>query len=482
LKPLEEKVGCFIRTHRLLIGAKRILLAISGGADSIALLHVMQALASQGVITAELLCAHVNHQLRGAASDGDEAFVAREAAKLGLPVMTTAVDVKAYSKSHKLSIETAGRQVRLTWLGAMAREHRCAWIATGHQKDDNAETVLHRLHRGTGFRGLGGIRPSRSLGTDARLARPLLGCRRSEIVAYLQSKSLPWREDRTNTDCAYTRNYMRHRLLPALQSKSIDPLVETLAALATSASRLAQQVGEHAALAASRHVKFVDGEVVIDAKAMAALPEMVAVELIRLQLQALGSGERNLTQHHYRNILDLAQPRTVRRRLALPGGFLASREYEKLILRSQVLPGLSAVPIASATLDIPGAIDYAGYRIEARILDHDEIENTRIKGNRNPFVEYLDMDRLEQPLMVRPRRRGDRFHPLGLAGEKKVGKFLTAARVPERQRGNVLVLEDRTQIVWVCPIRISDPVKVTEQTRHILALCITDSAARQQPH
>ncbi len=474
LRRLEEKVAQFIETHGLFAGAEGLLLAVSGGADSIALLHVMQTLASQGIIAADLLCTHVNHQLRGAASDGDAAFVTAEAAKLDLPIVTTTADVKAYAKSHKLSIETAGRQVRLAWLGETARTHRCAWIATGHQKDDNAETVLHRLHRGTGFRGLAGIWPSRSLDADAHLARPLLCCRRSEIVAYLQARNLPWREDWTNTDCAYTRNYLRHRLLPALESESADSLVEPLASLATSATRLARQVGEQAALATSRHVEFVDGEVVIDAGAMAALPEMVAVELIRFQLTALGCGERNLTQHHYRDILDMARPRPDRTKLTLPGGVIACREYEKLILRSQVSPNHTAMPVASAMLNIPGVIDYTGCQIEARILDHHEIEKIRIKGNQNAFVEYLDLDRLELPLAVRPRRAGDRFHPLGLAGEKRVGKFLTAARVPEKQRRRVLVFEDKAQIVWICPIRISERAKVTHQTRRILALRVSD--------
>lgn len=460
----------FVRTHRLFTGAPRILLAISGGADSITLLHAMQTLVSEGIITVDLLCTHVNHQLRGAASEADEAFVIDRAKTLGLPVVTTTIAVKTYAKSHKLSIETAGRQIRLAWLGATAREHDCAWIATGHQKDDNAETILHRLHRGTGFRGLAGIWPSRGFEGNLRLARPLLDCRRSEIVAYLQDCDLPWREDRTNTDCTYTRNYVRHRLLPALQNESNESLVEALASLATSATELAQRISQQAELAASRHVEFVDGEVVIDAEIMAALPEIVAVELVRLQLGDLGCGERNLTQRHYRDILGLARPQTTGKSLALPGGFVAGRQYDKLILRSQARPDHANAPLTSTVLNIPGVIDYAGYRIEAQILDPAEIDNAKIKGDRNRFVEYLDLDRLRPPLAVRPRRAGDRFRPLGLAGQKKVGKFLTTAKVPPKQRQRVLVLEDADRIVWVCPVRISEDVKVTGQTRRILAM------------
>jgi len=473
LEPLEHRIAQFIEDHRLFAGARRLLLAVSGGVDSMALLHAMQRLVSRRILRADLLCAHVNHQLRGAASDADEAFVGREAAKLGMPVITTLVDVVAYSRSHRLSIETAGRQVRLTTLDEIARKHKCAWIATGHHMNDNAETLLQRLSRGTGFRGLAGIRPSRLLEPGITLGRPLLGCPRSEIVAYLTNRKLAWREDTTNADCVHTRNHVRHHLLPTLQSNSASSLVETLAALAASTTKLMERVEQRAALAGSQHVRAIDGGVTISVEAIAAMPEIVAVELIRRQLAALGCGEKNLTRRHYRTILDLARRQTT---ITLPAGFLASRESDEVCLRHGRSEIQAPPPGAAAELDLPGVTEYGGYQIDAQILDRTALDADSIKTNGDPFTAYLDIDRLTLPLVARPRLPGDRFHPLGMADEKKVGKFLTAGRVPERLRRRLLILEDAERIVWVCPVRISERVKITDHTRRVLVLRVADTA------
>jgi tRNA(Ile)-lysidine synthase len=481
VEPLEEKVACFIAVNRLFEGATHILLAVSGGADSIALLHAMQALVSREVMDADLVCVHVNHQLRGAASDGDQAFVVEQATELGLPVITKTIDVSAYAKEQKLSIETAGRQLRLACLGQVARDQDCTWIATDHQKNDNAETVLQRLRRGTGFRGLAGIWPSRQFAGTPRLARPLLDCERAEIVTYLQTQHLRWREDQTNADCAHTRNFIRHRLLPNLQSESSDSLVTALASLAAAAEKLHLRVREQAELAAARHTQSADERTVVDATVLASLPEMVAVELVRLQLAALGCGEQNLTQHHYRNILRLARDGTVAKALTLPGGFLACRERDRIVLQPRASESQAEIPTSGVAIRVPGTSDFAGYRIEARIFDGTESEKARIRDDKSPFLEYLDLDRVDRPLIVRARHQGDRFHPLGLAGKKKVGKFLTAAKVPAKLRREILVFEDRGKIVWLCPVRISERVKITEQTRRILALRVTDIRSPQRP-
>lgn len=475
MEPLEQKVARFVEANGLFKETQRVLLAISGGADSTALLHVMQALVSRGAVAGDLICAHVNHQLRGAASDEDEAFAVEQAQALGLPILTMKVDVGALAKAQRLSVETAGRQLRLRFLSETAEAHGCGWIATGHQKNDNAETVIYRLRRGTGFRGLAGIWPARQLADRSRLARPLLCCTRAELVAYLRARHLEWREDRTNADCAYTRNYVRLQLLPSLQRQSGDSLIEGLTNLAASARRLYQRVEERAGSAASRYTRCTDEGIAIDAAGMASLPDLVAVELTRGQLARLGCGERDLTRRHYRSVLALADPGTAHRAVTLPGGFVARREYEIVVLRRPVSSRRGETVTSRVPLTVPGTAEWAGYRIEAKILERPAIDMAQIRRDKDPYREYLDLDRVELPLVVRPRGRGDRFHPLGSAGEKKVGKFLTAAKVPEMTRTHVIVLADARRIVWVCPIRISEQTKLTERTSRILALSATYS-------
>jgi tRNA(Ile)-lysidine synthase len=472
----------FIRRHELFAGAGRILLAVSGGADSVALLHLLVSLRTEGWLDAELVCAHINHKLRGPAGDDDERFVMAQAEQAAVPVVTRAVDVRTYAEARKLSVETAGRQLRLAGLDEMAREQNCTWVATGHQKDDNAETVVHRLRRGTGFRGLVGIRPRRPMRDDLWLARPLLCATRDEIVRYLEERKLPWREDRTNADLTYTRNLIRHRLLPALQRECRCRLVEELSDLAASAGRLDERIRREAETAQQRLVRSAAAEVAIDAAGLASLPDMVAVELVRQALARLGCGERNLVQQHYRDILRLARPCRGGKSVSLPGGFAARREQQQVIIgtrgpaparRAGPAPPESPAAPAPVTLAIPGRVPYAGGEIEAKILDRRSIAPGEFKANANRLREYFDLDRLRPPVIVRSRQAGDRFQPLGLGGVKKVGKFLTTARVSPEQRTRILVFADREKIIWLCPIRIGEQAKVTPATRRVLCLTVT---------
>jgi len=465
----EQNVAGFIRLHELFAGAGRILLAISGGADSTALLHVLQSLRTDGLLPTELVCAHVNHQLRGPASDEDERFVVEQAARLGLPVVTRAVDVRAHAKAHRLSVETAGRRLRLESLREIAVASGCTWVATGHQKNDNAETILQRLRRGTGFRGLAGIRPGRQLGNGPWFASPLLDVTREEIVAYLNQRNLEWREDRTNIDPAYTRNYIRHELLPTLQRESQGSLVEELSALAASARELYDRVQRAADEAMSQLAQVHEGGIALAALRLSALPESVAVELVRQALVTVGCGEQNLTQDHYKGIVQLARGSARGAAMTLPGGFTARRERDEVVLARPKPQGLSP-PLPSVVLRIQGETRFAGYRIEASVLDAAEIKTVQIKGDKSPFCEYLDLDHVTRPVVIRPRRAGDRFRPLGMNGEKKLGKFLTAAKTPRELREHILIFADPEKILWVCPIRIAEPAKVTGETRHVLKI------------
>jgi tRNA(Ile)-lysidine synthase len=481
LNRLEQKVAEFIRRHGLLAEAARILLAVSGGADSIALLHLLHSLKAKGGIDAEIICAHINHQMRGPASDEDERFVVDQAGRLGLSVVTRAVDVRAYARTHGLSIETAGRQLRLANLAEIARDQRCTWVGTGHQKNDNAETVIQRLRRGTGLRGLAGIWPVRRF-DDLQLASPLLCTTRHEIVQYLQERDLRWREDHTNADIAYTRNYIRHRLVPFLQQEAQGCLVEELCELATSMKRLCDHVEREAEDAWSRFAGSADGDCLIRASGLASLPEPVAVELIREAVASLGCGQRDVTRAHYQSILQLAGASGGGKKVSLPNGLAVRREGEQVILSNArsakarrvelAPPNCPAEEPAPMALQVPGTTQFGRYEIEGRVLPRDEVEAVRMGRDTSRFREYLDFDHVQPPIVVRTRRPGDRFQPLGMTGEKKIGKFLTAAKVPRDLRERILILADRERILWVCPIRISEQAKITERTQRVLQLTI----------
>jgi tRNA(Ile)-lysidine synthase len=382
------------------------------------------------------------------------------------------VDVRRFARANKLSIETAARQLRIESLLDIAGHNNCGCIATGHQKNDNAETVLQRLTRGTGFRGLAGIWPKRVFQSNVMFIRPLLCVTRSEILSYLGKRNSSWRTDHTNVDCAYRRNYIRHRLLPVLQQDCAGCIVEQLAELAESAHRFDNMVRRRADEVWPDMADSTGDSVAL--KLEGCLPEHPAVkaELIRRSLAAIGSGEKSLTHRHYETICWLADQNGSGKRIELPGRFLVRREYGRLIFSSPEKNHLKR-RAKSLALEVPGRTRFGDYLIKANILEAEKEKFEVLKAKKSDFVERFDPDKLKLPIVVRFRQDGDRFWPLGLPGQKKVGKFLTDAKTPQEIRRKVLIVADREKIIWVCPIRISEQAKVTARTCKILQLQVS---------
>ena len=475
LSEFEKKVADFIKANELFGSADKVLLAVSGGADSTALLNAISSLSSKNILRPEVLCAHINHQLRAARADSDEDFVIAQAARLKLAINTKQVDVRKFAAGEKLSIETAARQLRIKNLIEIAQASNCTAIATAHQKNDNAETILQRLSRGTGYRGLGGIWPMRIFNDGFKFVRPLLCVDRNEIIKYLQQRNLKWRHDHTNADCTYRRNYIRHRLLPQLQQNCTVSLVEQLSELSEAARRFYKLLCLRADEVWPKAIDCSGEKITLDIKTLLAQPQPVIVELLRRGMTALGCGERNLTQYHYQRILKLAQQNTGGRKIDLPGECVVRAEYGNLIFSRPEKKSLSAGLIdKSIKLDIPGQTRFGGYSIEAAVLQTNEEEFAKFKAEKNSFVERFDFNKIHPPLLIRSRKAGDRFVPLGLDQEKKVGKFLTAARIPQQLRQKLLIVADSEKIIWLWPVRTSQQAKVTGATRKILQLKITE--------
>lgn len=502
LSEFEKKIADFIKANQLFGSKDKILLAISGGADSTALLYTMQALQIEGAINAEILCAHINHQLRGHEADQDEHFAITQANQLNIPIITKRVNVPEFAHRSKLSVETAARKLRIESLLDIAKANNCTCIATAHQKNDNAETVLHRLLRGTGFRGLAGIWPIRVFGAccasatarrdGIKFVRPLLCVRRDEIIRYLQKLNLKWREDHTNIDCAHKRNFIRRRLLPALQKNCTISIVEQLFELAQLSCKFYNLLSSRAQQIWAQLAQSGENKITLNLKRFLAEPEPIRIELIRMSLATIGSGERDLTERHYERILQLAEQNMNTGKLELPNGFVVLKQSENLIFaRSEKLAHLVDELLESAELKIPGRTGFGKFLIEAAIfdagcstvrcpvemLDARRRKKSRIENRESgiEFVERFDLDKVKFPLSVRFRRRGDRFQPLGLPAEKKIGKFLTTAKVSQGIRNKILVVSDSKKIIWVWPIRISERAKVTHQTQKTLQLQITSA-------
>ena len=467
---LETKVAGFIAAEQLLTAGEKVLLAVSGGADSTALLYFMAALKAGGILPVEIFCAHVNHQLRSDEAQRDQDFVVSQCRKLNVPVITRRIDVRKYAKAEKLSIESAARELRIGALLEIAASQNCTCIATAHQKNDNAETILQRLSRGTGFRGLCGIWPAKQFTGGVRFVRPLLCASRDEIIQYLNSRNLKWCTDRTNEDCTYRRNYIRRCLLPAMQKDCAGNLVERFSQLATTSRGFYRQICKSAdnvwPNVAAEEQKIVK----LNLNVFVAQQPEVKIEIIRRVLFHFDSAEQDITERHYRGVLQLLENEI----LQLPGDIEVRRRGGAIVFVPRQECGCRAGLAPPKQLKVPGKTEFADVLIEAMTMDYDPTRFGKFRSNKSNTVEWFDLNSIRSPIMVRFRRRGDRFRPLGMKAEKKVGKFLTDEKVPQQSRQKLLVIEDTEKIIWLCPVRISEQTKVTGRTKKILQLRITD--------
>lgn len=471
---LENKIDDFLKGIEFPTSKINILLAVSGGADSIALLYALHAVTSQNTFSLNLFCAHINHQLRTDANN-DEEFVISQAQKLNIPVITKRLNVEKFSRDNKLSIETAARQLRIENLLEIAKTNKCYWIATGHQKNDNAETIIHRMLRGTGFRGLAGIWPVRKFNENVTFIRPLLCVTREEIIQYLQQNNINWHEDYTNAKFIYTRNHIRHRLLPALQKQCKNSLVAKLTELSVKAERLHKQICDKADILWPEVSESDENKIVLKREIVQSQLPSVQIELIRRALSGIGSGERELTSEHYEKILKLIKQGFTGKTIQLPKGFNVHVEYENIIFVNHRI-GIALNQSLSVNITIPDSTTFNEFTIQASIIEKEQADLKSFLKNKTPDIEWFDFEKIKTPLIVRFRKEGDRFIPFGQKCEKKIGKFLTAQHVPEEIRNKTLIIADSEKIIWLYQIRASEQTRITSETRKILQLQIIKNA------
>lgn len=445
-----------------------VLVAVSGGADSVALLAALRELAGRGGRQWRLGVAHLHHGLR-ASADGDEAFVVDLSGRWGLPCVTDRCDVPGEAARRGRGVEETARMLRYEFLREAAERTGATCVAVGHHADDNVETVLHRMMRGTHLRGLSGMPSTRTLGgSPVRLVRPLLGCRRADVEVFCRVCRLEWRHDETNDNRHYRRNFIRHGLLPLLR-REFPGVDEALLRLATTAGRAeARLAGEGGQALAEALREESPGRVAMDAAAMERCDAVIRVYALREACERAGVPQRSMTAERLDELGALAEG--VLRTVALPGGFVARRWGGTIVVavedsKRTKLPG----PV---DLACPGSVQWgeATLRCEAEPFHPAAFaEHCRARG-MPAHIELLDADCVAGPLAVRGAAAGDAFHPLGSPGTQKVSDFLINAKVPAADRPRIGCVCDVRGIVYLAPLRIADRVKVTPRTRRVLRI------------
>jgi tRNA(Ile)-lysidine synthase len=463
---LLRRVSKFIREHGLVKENQLLIVGVSGGPDSVCLLHVLASL--RNTLGIELHIAHLNHVLRGAESDADADYVSRLAKELGIPATIGRRDVKVYRREHKLSLEEAAREVRYTFFSEIARSRGANMVAVGHTADDQIETILMHLVRGTGLAGLRGMQPLTTLrsvgGTQLRVVRPLLEVRRAETEAYCAAHKLSPRSDSSNLLPNQLRNRVRTQLLPLLREYNPDIYEALLRTASAADSDLTYIEGQVAKLWGTVVREQPEGIAINRAK-FSQLNLALKSHLIRSALQRLLGELQDIESVHIGSIIEaLAKP--AGKRLSLPKGLAFQGDYDFGLITAKKSPH-SPFPVLEAEhrLDIPGETELCGWRVRSRILKHRPEESGEEK-----MKACLDLDVVGRKLIVRSRLRGDRFQPLGMESPKKLQDFMVDAKIPRAWRDNVPLVCSPQHIIWVVGHRIDHRARVTTTTSRVLCL------------
>lgn len=459
---------------QLLSPQDTLVVAVSGGADSMALLHLLHELRKSPDWPIRIVVAHLNHHLRGAESDADAQFVRQSSQQLGIDCVIDHRDITTLAGSNGLGIEETSRNERYAFFERVCLQHGATTVAAAHHADDQAETVLHRVIRGTGLRGLAGMPLSRPLrpGSPIRLVRPLLNFTRAALREYLESQNIPFREDVTNADQQQTRNRIRHVVLPLLEEQ-VNPQVRgALLRLSEQARWFEDYFQENVTRTfETLLVSRTDQALVLNAAALARKSRLLQTGLIREAYSSLGPGEVDLSFAHLVAVADLLDDPASGKLIQLPGGVVVEKRYEQLILTRNA-PTPIAPSAEQTVLRVPGrnVLPSRLMEISCEVTTPARSAIRALRDSRSRLSEHLDWDAVRPPLLIRSRRAGEKFFPLGAPGSKKLSDYLTDAKVPPDARRNVALVCDQLGPIWVVGHRIDDRVKLTSQTRRVLHL------------
>ena len=449
---LHTRITDAIRTHRLFRPGDTLIVGLSGGVDSTALLDLLTTLPGYPL---RLVAAHLNHGLRGAESDADEQFCRDLAAGYAIPFETRHTDVRGEAARGSLNLEDAGRRARIAFFDELRGRWQATAVVLAHHADDQAETLLMRLLRGSGMTGLAGM-PWRN---GRGYIRPLLSTTRAELEAYLAERRLKWREDASNLDTAFLRNRIRHELLPLLEryNPSVRDVLTTTAGILSEENALLEEL---AAQEAGKACRFQDGAAACSIPLLNTRPAALQRRIIRLMLLRLTGSLEHFSHRHLENILQMAAARRPNLRISLPRGIVAVKEYDTIAIRFQ-----QATPRETAEITISGP---GGYQMPDGSTLRIELAAPPTDLRGTPDTVFFDADRLPFPWLVRTFRPGDRIQQLGMNGRKKVKDLFIDEKIPRERRARTPLLFCGGELLWVVGLRTSHLARVDEHSSQVV--------------
>lgn len=465
---LQKKFLAAVEAHDLLRSGANVIAAVSGGADSMALLFALVDLSEQ--LNFRMIAAHLNHGIRGAAARADAEFVRAAARRLGIACVMGKANAPNLALKTGQSMEMAARQARYDFLIGAAKSYGCNTIATAHTADDQAETVLLRLLRGSGARGLAGIRYA-SMREQIRIIRPLLDVTRAEIEVYLKELGEKWREDKTNKDLSIQRNLVRLKILPMLE-QDINPNVR---ATLRRAAGIIQAENDWLEILTRAHLKRC---LVISKKfrglkkiALQKLPVAASRRVILAWLRMLHLPEETLDYEVVENVRLLASAHSPKSAISMHGNARISHEAGLIVFKPAACPDKTPACL-QAVLSVPGIarLNKGKISISARLARGIAREKPNSPG-KLPARASLDAAGVgNDPLIIRSWRPGDRMRPFGMRGSRKLQDIFTDARIPVKKRAAIPLVLCRGSIIWIPGYRIAEGWQVPDASQPAVQL------------
>ena len=446
-----ERVIKTIEEYGMLSTREKVVVGVSGGADSVALLHILSSLKD---LKLELTAAHLNHGIRGDEADRDADFVKRTAKSLDIPFEYKKVDTQAYKQEKKLSLEDAARELRYQFFNELREKLGATKVATAHTMDDQAETVLMRLLRGSGLRGLSGIPPV----SRGYLVRPLLFVSRREIEEYLNSKGIDWVEDSTNTEDRFLRNKIRQNLIPLLEEYN-PKLKETLLRTA----EVLRADDEYLSNEAQKQFKRIfrknrQSEYLGDLNKYRETVKSLRLYCLRMSLDSINDSLEGISYAHVTSADEFLLSDRASGEAEFPGGAVIAKGYDWFLVTNKPL----LTHKFSYVIEAPGKSKFPEFEVEIKPASSDTLEP------EDESTVYFAADKIDFPIEVRSFKAGDRFKPLGMSKFKKVQDYFTDVKLPKFMRNRVPIFSSNGEIFWIGGMRMDDRAKVRRKGQKAL--------------
>ena len=452
MKKIEQKILKFIDRHNLISAGDKILIALSGGPDSVFALYFFHKFLQRFKI--EIAAVHVHHQLRGAEADLDETLCREFCENLQIDFHTVKINVTEFAKSNKLSIEEAARFLRYGEFRRIAEKSNCNKILTAHNMNDNTETVLLNLFKGAGLAGVSGIPIQRQ-----NIIRPVLSVTKEEILEYLHLNKIQYRIDRSNLSNDFKRNFIRNKIIPAIKegiNPSLDETIQHSSEIFKTSNRL---VFSYIEKITKEFVDFNNGRLEIDLEIIEEFGEEVLGEIFMKSLRKYFTYEFSFED--YLKLIGLVRNQTGKK-IELSGGLEAFRARKKILI------GLRVVKQKFKPIEITaGSIEFEGKTLNIEIVEKGKEKYLATKN-----YELISADEIDNSFILRKWEAGDKFIPLGMNSFKKISDFLNEQKVPSLQKKEQFVLINNSDIVWVVGLRIDNRYKIKNETKKVCKLWI----------